>query len=44
MKTRVETAHWRLSFERLLWLSAAMALVLAPHAVRIPVWISVLFL
>lgn len=43
-RTQVETAHWRLSFERLAWLCAATLMVLAPHVVRVPVWISVLFL
>jgi transglutaminase-like putative cysteine protease len=38
-----ETARWRLGRERVVWLTASMALVLAPHVARVPVWVSGLF-
>ncbi len=38
-----ETAAWRLEAPRLLWLIAASTLVLVPHALRIPFWISAAF-
>ncbi|MDX1512508.1 MAG: DUF3488 and transglutaminase-like domain-containing protein [Gammaproteobacteria bacterium] len=41
---QAEVAGWRLTQARMLWLCAAMVLVLAPHALRIPFWISGLFL
>ena len=34
-----ETQSWRLTPERLVWLIVAMALVLAPHAARVPAWV-----
>lgn len=43
-QAQLEIAHWRLNLERLVWLCVATLLVLAPHAVRVPIWISVLFL
>ena len=43
-RSRLETAHWRLSYDRLVWLCIATLLVLAPHAARVPIWISGLFL
>ena len=39
----VETAGWRLDVRRLVWLSVCTSLVLLPHALRIPVWISAAF-
>ena len=39
-----ETAHWRLTRQRAAWLCLATTLVIAPHVVRLPVWISALFL
>jgi transglutaminase-like putative cysteine protease len=40
----LETRGWHISFERMVWLSLGLLLVLAPHAPRLPAWISVLFL
>ncbi len=41
---QLEIRSWHLSFERMVWLSLSLLLVLVPHAPRMPVWISVLFL
>jgi transglutaminase-like putative cysteine protease len=41
---RLETRGWNLTFVRMVWLSLGLLLVLAPHAPRMPAWISVLFL
>lgn len=41
---QLETRGWHLSFERMVWLSLSLLLVLVPHAPRMPAWISVLFL
>ncbi|MFT5174981.1 MAG: transglutaminase-like putative cysteine protease, partial [Gammaproteobacteria bacterium] len=38
-----ELAGWHLSIGRLSWLSASLALVIAPHAARLPLWITLLF-
>ena len=35
-----EAAGWRLTTERLIWLSVGLALVLLPHAGRVPAWIT----
>lgn len=35
---------WRLTIDRLLWLAAALVLVAAPHAPRMPVWVTGAFL
>ncbi len=41
---QLEIRSWHLSFERMVWLSLSLLLVLVPHAPRMPAWISVLFL
>lgn len=41
---QLETRGWHLSFERMVWLSLSLLLVLVPHAPRMPAWISILFL
>ena len=38
-----ETAGWRVDARRLAWLVSCAALVLLPHALRIPLWISACF-
>ncbi len=38
-----ETDCWRLNKTRVVWLTLSQVLVVAPHATRLPVWISVLF-
>ncbi len=38
-----ELQGWRLDRERTVWLTVSMALVLAPHALRVPLWVSTLF-
>lgn len=43
-RAELETRGWHLSFERMVWLSLSLLLVLVPHAPRMPAWISVLFL
>ncbi len=41
---QLEIRSWHLSFERMVWLSLSLLLVLVPHAPRMPAWISILFL
>ncbi|MFT5448151.1 MAG: transglutaminase-like putative cysteine protease [Gammaproteobacteria bacterium] len=43
LKADPELAGWHLSAGRLSWLSLSLALVVAPHVARLPVWITVLF-
>ncbi len=38
--TEVEMQGWRLTTNRLLWLSIALALVLVPHVGRVPPWVT----
>lgn len=38
-----EVAGWHLSAGRLNWLAVSLALVIAPHALRMPAWIPALF-
>ena len=38
-----ETASWTATRERTIWLSASLAMVLAPHIVRMPVWVTLGF-
>jgi transglutaminase-like putative cysteine protease len=38
-----ELAGWHLSAARLSWLCTSLALVVAPHALRMPFWITALF-
>ena len=44
MRADIETEHWQLGAERLIWLTVATLLVLLPHIGRIPLWISACFL
>jgi len=39
----LETHNWQPQRVHLLWLTAALALVLAPHAMRIPLWVATSF-
>jgi transglutaminase-like putative cysteine protease len=39
----LETAHWQLTIHRTVWLAVSLLMVLAPHAPRMPLWISALF-
>ena len=39
-----ETRSWLPARERVLWLSAALSLVVLPHVLRIPAWLSLSFL
>ena len=39
----LETAHWQLTIHRTVWLAVCLLLVLAPHAPRLPLWISAVF-
>ncbi len=36
--------HWRLTLDRLLWLTGALTLVVLPHAPRMPLWVIAAFL
>ncbi len=38
-----EVSDWRLDLRRLNWLCACLALVLAPHSLRLPIWVSAIF-
>jgi transglutaminase-like putative cysteine protease len=38
-----ELRGWHLSAGRMNWLAVSLALVIAPHALRLPLWISALF-
>ncbi len=42
-ETDPELARWRLGRERTVWLTVSMALVLAPHLTRVPLWATALF-
>ena len=39
MRANPETRHWTLTPERTLWITGCLALVVVPHAARIPVWV-----
>lgn len=43
MNADARLADRRLSFDRLAWLLAALTLVLVPHMLRLPLWITLLF-
>ena len=42
METRMRPDHTALKLGNIYWLLAAMAFVIAPHALRLPVWVTVL--
>ncbi len=43
MRANPETRQWTLTPERTLWITGCLALVVAPHAARIPAWVLVSF-
>ena len=43
MRANPETRHWTLTPERTLWITGCLALVVVPHAARIPAWVLVSF-
>ena len=43
MRRNPETERWTLTPERALWITGCLALVMLPHATRIPVWVSASF-
>lgn len=43
MDKNPETRHWLLTRERALWITGCLALVVLPHAARIPIWVLTSF-
>ena len=43
MRTSLEISVWRPTRERIIWLAISLSLVLLPHAMRLPVWVSLSF-
>lgn len=43
MRAHPETRQWNMTRERTLWITACLALVMIPHALRIPLWVLACF-
>lgn len=43
MRANPETRQWLMTPERTLWITACLALVMVPHAMRIPLWVLACF-
>ena len=43
MRANLEVASWQPTRERIVWLAVSLSLVLFPHALRIPVWMTISF-
>ena len=43
MSAKLEVQQWRPTRERVVWLAVALSLVLIPHALRMPLWVTVSF-
>ncbi len=43
MRANLEVASWRPTRERIVWLAVALSLVLIPHALRMPLWVTISF-
>ena len=41
--SNLEVASWQPTRERIVWLSVALSLVLVPHALRMPIWVTISF-
>ena len=43
MSASLEVAHWRATRVRIVWLTASLSLVLIPHVLRMPLWVTISF-
>ena len=43
MSAKLEVQQWRPTRERVVWLAVALSLVLIPHVLRMPLWVTVSF-